>query len=237
MPRETSENAPRGTWIDDTASDHPSDSRRSVSDPYRDPTDSIRARRKSLARELDEIDRQLDARVSVAKELASIDRQLRSASRLSRLAVAARWLSGSLSPMVVALLGCFVIGELAEQHATQHVVISHDVPGVVRLDAERFIVARSMVDRLLTSGSERTRLDPVVEKNTIVGLRVIASPGAETSDLGLFDGDVIVGVDDYDIARPNGARAAYDVVRWAPRFVLIVRRGDRVRRLSYDVVG
>ena len=234
MLRENIENAPRGTWNDDSTSSFDPKSRRSVSGPYRDATEAMREKRAELAKEIDGIDQQLRERAHLAREIATLDRQLSAMSRSSQLAFAARWLTRGGMALVVVLSAMNLFITYAPRH-TQ--VIAHMAPGIVRLDDGRFVVARSMIDRLIANDAAEVRLDPVVEKNVIVGLRVAAVSDGETRELGLRTGDVIVGVDDYEIARPDGARAAYELVRTAMRFVLVVRRGGDLRRFAYEVVG
>ncbi len=238
MHRDHGENAPRGTWNDDSASEQGGESRRSVSGPYRDPMDAARARRAALKREIDDLDERLARREQAGRELLAIDREVHAVARPRAATVALR----SIVRGVVGLAPGFLCGALVvggvDWAPRPVAVVAHDTPSVVRLDGQRFVVARSALDRLVATTAEGARVEPYVEKDTIIGLRLGGlAPGSELRDLGLADGDIIVAVDDHDIARPNGARDAYRTLLTAWRFELVVRRGDRLRRLSYEVVG
>src|SRR4051812_10790650 len=91
MHRDQGENAPRGTWNEDNASAGAEDPGRSVSGPYRDGLDTVRARRAALERELRDIDAMLAAKTRAGRELAAAEMQLRRVPAGSRIADAARW--------------------------------------------------------------------------------------------------------------------------------------------------
>jgi hypothetical protein len=236
MHRDHSENAPRGTWNDDSSSERAGESRRSVSGPYRDATEAARLRKAALLREVDELDGWIRRRERAASDLIALDRALRppETPRFVALRAIARGL-GTLVPAF--LLGAFVSG-LATYAPTPVAIVAHDTPGVVALAGQRFVVSRSIVDRIVATSGAGARVGPYVEKGAVVGLLVDSlAPASELRELGLFEGDIILAVDDHVIARPDGARDAFATLRTAWAFDVVVRRGDRLRTIRYEVVG
>lgn len=237
MRPESPEIAPRGTWHDDIASRERDESRRSVSGPYRDATDTLRARKALLEREVDEIDVSIARREREARELASVHRALRAPPPgMTRV------LAGSVARGLVSFLVPFALGAatfaLAEGGVPSVVVAAHETQSVMRLGGQRFVVARGIVDQLVATGGEGVRLEPYEDGGAILGLRVasLASSGS-LAVLGLREGDVIVAVDDHRIAAPDGARDAFATMRTAWHFDVVIRRDKQERRISYDVVG
>ncbi len=233
--------APRGTFQDDSPSTEPEPERPFVNaseaaHPYRDDVAALRTRRRTLLAELEEIDRALaPPRPASSAPPSPADRLLSDPDWLGALS-RAPWLRSALGGGVALVLVVLAAQQLVT-YAARPSEISHDDARVVVVDGTRFVVARTFVDRLAGGRLGRTALAPVVEKGVVVGLRIESSGHDEASALGLRDGDVVVAVDDHEIARPDGARLAFQTLRVAPEFELVLRRGDVVRRMHYVVVG
>ncbi len=235
MPTENSENVPRGTWNDDNASSGEATARRSVSGPYRDERDTMRARRAALEREMREVDLLLEAQTRVERELARASGALSSASRPGRLATIARWASRAVMASMPALLvGAALLVYVLPMREPPRTVV-HVGPSVLRVARDQYVVERQVVDSIATNRGGTVLLEPVVEKDAIIGLRIVTFPWMR--ELGLERGDVILAVDDRDIAAPDGARAAYDAIRVQDHFEIVVRRQGEVRHLRYDMIG
>lgn len=237
MHRDHSENAPRGTWNDDSSSEGSGESRRSVSGPYRDATEAARLRKAELLREAGELDAWIRRRERVATDLLALDRTLRPPE--TPRFVALRSIARGLGTLVPAfLLGGAFVSCLVTYAPARVAIVAHDTPGVVALAGQRFVVSRSIVDRIVATRGAGARVAPYVEKGAVVGLLVDSlAPASELRELGLFEGDIILAIDDHVIARPDGARDAFATLRTAWAFDVVVRRGERLRTIRYEVVG
>jgi hypothetical protein len=230
MHRDPSENVPRGTWNDDIASGTPADPGRSVSGPYRDGTETVRARRARLERELDEVDAIL---ARDAKEARAIARAASHGGALgARFATGMLWTFRSLyvlAPIAWIAVLMFHAFTLASTSVTRV------APGILRIGPDERVVTREVVDAILGERAGSVLLEPVVEEDAVVGLRIVTLPWMR--ELGLRRGDVIVSVDDDRIAAPDGARRAFDTLRIRDRFDLVVMREGETIRLRYDLLG
>lgn len=233
--------APRGTFQDDSPSTEPGPERPFVNaprvspDPYRDTVAALHARRRALIEELEEIERALAPELRAPTAPTPADRVLSEPDWLGALS-RARWarpLLGGLATLALVVLAA----QQFVTYATRPAVLVHDDASVVEVGGARFVVARTLLDRLASGRFRSTTLSPVVEKGVVVGLRIEAPERDEASALGLYDGDVVIAVDDHEIARPDGARRAFETLRLSPEFDVLVRRGDAIRRLHYVVVG
>lgn len=236
MRRDHGENAPRGTWNDDTSSERASEPRRSVSAPYRDPLQAVRLRRAALAREIDAIDRQLAERASLAAELVALDRALHAPPRVPVALVraaraAARFAAAGIVAGWSAALALAIVHPPDRDREPAPVVVVPAETVVRAHEPSVFAVSRRDVDAVIA----RTDVEPVVERDVIVGLRITRPGDAEGDTLGLRRGDVIVAVNGHELVHPDGARLAFETVRTAPAFVLTIQRDGMSRRLRYEV--
>ena len=124
-----------------------------------------------------------------------------------------------------------------DQRVTTHAAalsgIREVVPGV-------YAVARQAVDAALedqTTLMRSTRIIPVERRGRVVGVQVFGvRPGDLLARLGVESGDVIMRLNEFDIATPDCCLRAYTRLRQSDSIdVLIERRGRRVT-LRYEIV-
>ncbi|MFO0682370.1 MAG: hypothetical protein U0234_09980 [Sandaracinus sp.] len=241
MPPEKPAIAPRGTFQDDRASEDEPATRRFVNGasaagaPYRDSVAALRARRSALLDELEQIDRALAPTRQDESKPTPADRALSEPDWLGALA-REPWGRPVIASLVALVLAVVALQQVVSYAANAPSFVREDA-SVVAVGDARFVVARTLLDRLATGRFERTALAPVVEDDVVVGLRIESSGRDEVSALGLEDGDVVLAVDDHALARPDGARRAFETIRLSPEFDVLVRRGDRMLHLHYLVVG
>jgi len=237
MHPDHSENAPRGTWNDDSASERSSDPRRSVSGPYRDPMETIRARRAALDRELRDLDAMIEKRARAIGELPAAERALRRRGPWAAVMNVARWVSRGVAvtaPAILVGMGLLVWLQGFDRPVA-FAPVTHAGPSILRVGRDQFVVERSVIDAIVGNRDGCVLLEPVVEKDAIVGLRLVTLPWM--SELGFERGDVILAVDDRFVAAPDGARDAFDAIRIHDRFDILVRRRGEVRTLRYHLIG
>jgi len=188
----------------DALSTRVGDPRRSVSGPYRDDEATLRARCEALER----------ANLALEGRLASAPIR------------AAQPSSTRVLPWV--LVAALAVTALS---MAQRDLVVHRGAGVVRLSADRFLVTRACIERVVRG----VPVVPDVLDGDIVGLR-IAEASELTSAIGVREDDVLVAVDDHWLRDPDGARDAWSAAGSAEHFTVTVRRRGIFRTIDVDVI-
>lgn len=113
--------------------------------------------------------------------------------------------------------------------------------GVRPLGRGVYVVSRRAVEGALEGRgdlSRRTRILPEIRDGRTVGVRVLGiRPGDPLSSLGFADGDVILRVNDVEVATPDRCLEAYARLRVADRLTVSFERRGRPRSHVYALVA
>lgn len=103
------------------------------------------------------------------------------------------------------------------------------------------MISRRAIDRALAGPetlSHRTRILPEVRDGRTVGVRVFGiRRGDVLSSLGFANGDVILRVNELEVASPDRCLEAYSRLRASDRLTVTYERGGRVRSHGYAIVA
>jgi len=113
--------------------------------------------------------------------------------------------------------------------------------GVRALGRGVYVVSRRAIDGALESRGglgRRTRIVPEIRDGRTVGVRVFGiHQGDSLSSLGFADGDVILRVNDVEVASPDRCLEAYARLRAADQLTVSFERRGRVRSHVYAIVA
>ncbi len=112
--------------------------------------------------------------------------------------------------------------------------------GVRALGRGVYVISRRAIDRALAGPetlARRTRILPEVRDGRTVGVRVFGiRQGDVLSSLGFANGDVILRVNELEIASPDRCLEAYARLRATDRLTVTYERGGRVRSHVYAII-
>lgn len=104
-----------------------------------------------------------------------------------------------------------------------------------------YVVPRRAIDDALSDQAalaRSSRIVPVTREGHVVGVRVFGiHPGGLMDALGLENGDMLLRIDDVDVASPDRCLEAYSRLRTTDRVTLTLERDGVVREHVYAIVG